>query len=943
MAIFGYQRKDHPSKGIKRINHLMSKTLQVILGGTMAYGFAYNPVSAVTATDLYSELDFKGELLVGSQLQNDKAIIRPAYMGSWESMKVDVVGEDGKAFFSKLNTVRTYKRGESIYYNNVGFYQMRQTALKITFFGSPYESLNGIMLNNDGSLTQGTSAVDSRGASLQLVYSDTKEPVEGVYTEMPVEIFAYAGYNGPNKTWTEVKFSQAGLKKIYLKIPSLKETSTQVSLANWSDSKQPFLGIRPSSPYFSTHLTLQNYIAVFDNQFPLQLGAEIGFAYRPDYHYFRSAVESPRVPDYSAPLIEGKKNQDQFSADFVINQSLIATYDQFYPTNLTIILEDEGTILSKIDPKTVSVRNRVGKDITDQCDIINLADNDLRIRLSKQLLKELKGEGIQIFVSYKDLDVETVAPFYVAESQSYQLPLSAYTVRENQGEVATSSTSSGIAEIIPSIYAEPVPQSIILGGSTAELTAHEMIKGQRSTIPDDDILVEGFEKELLFNQVGASEARVVLGSRRQPLLKRSITVPVIVRNQPVGNDYFDDQTWLIDEINRQLHPKIIGKNLYESDLRAILTISVGENSRYTGQFIPKRIDSLQGLKELSYTGNSISKGIPEELGTIKSLEKLDLSHSELTGTIPDNLKNLEALQSLKLNNNHLVNQVPKLDQQSLSILDISYNELTINSQEVPLFLQDKGYSQTFIGDNQPLTMTATNYLAVAANQRTIRPFDNRDGGYFGLAIKNSLSEETTDLLDTHSYCITDERTGERLYEGKWDSSVSIPYDLRSVYRVILDGAEKNPNNVVVIKAVLPELKLTSIPERMTMKLSIGNFDRQAIKLDGELTIYDNRLKGNWQLGIKATDLKSKDHTLRGQFYYVTAEGQTIELLWNQKTTIESGEASLENPTTGVGTSWTEKRGLTYQLSGNNFRGNYSGEIMWSLEDVPTVGKPVGTQ
>lgn len=893
-------------------------------------------ISAATANELYSELNFNGDFLLGSEFQEDKTIVRPAYMGNWASMKNDIVGEDGQAFFTTINSERTYKKGESIYYNNVGFYKTKQTSLKITLYGSAHDTLNGIRLNYDGSLTQKSAAVDSRGAALQLVYKDTKKPVEDIYTEMPLEVYAYSGYNGNNKTWTEVKFSQAGLKKIYLKLPSLKETSSTVSLANWSETNQSFLGVRPSYPYFQSHTDFQNYVAVFDNQIPLQLGAEVGFAYRPVYHYFKSAVETPRVPDYSDPLIEGTKNKEQFSADFVISQSLVATYDKYYPTNLVIVLKDEEKILSEIDPKTIKVLNRTGVDITNKCQITSVGKNEIRIRLTHQLLKELKGDSVRIVVAYNQLDFETVSPFYVPESGSYKLPLTAYTIRDYQGEMTPSNTTVGTTEVVPMIYADPVPQSIIVGGSTAELNLSEMIKGQRSTIPDDEIKLIDFEKTVLFNKVGNSEVGIVLQSSKLPSLKTTIQVPIKVRNEPVSQDYFERQTWLIDEINRQLAPKVIGKTVYESDLRGILTVVVGENTKYTGQFIPKRIDSLQGLTELSYTGNNISKGIPSELGAIKTLKKLDLSHSELTGTIPASLSDLEKLTSLKLNDNNLVKQVPELVQESLSVLDISNNQLTYNSQMVPRFLTNKMYSQTFIGETNQLILAGKNYLDVKVNRETIKPFDRRDDGYFGLAIKNSVSNQTNELLAAHTYRILDDRTGDLLYEGGWDSSAIIPYDRESVYKVILDDAEKNPNNTFVIRAILPELKLASIPEAMTVNLSIEEYELKPISVAGELNVYDNRQGSNWRLSIKPSDFTSNDHTLKGQFYYISAEGQKTGLPENQKKIIESGVANLENPITLISTKWNEKRGLMYQLHGSNFMGDYQGELSWFLEDVPTV-------
>ncbi|OQU84006.1 hypothetical protein SORBI_3005G214150 [Sorghum bicolor] len=98
--------------------------------------------------------------------------------------------------------------------------------------------------------------------------------------------------------------------------------------------------------------------------------------------------------------------------------------------------------------------------------------------------------------------------------------------------------------------------------------------------------------------------------------------------------------------------------------------------------IPQSIASLAELSHLDLTGNRLHGQIPWEVGNMESLSLLELSLNNLTGTIPASLGNLTRLVQLTIHQTLLTGSIPEelgklteLNMVSLSILDVSYNNL----------------------------------------------------------------------------------------------------------------------------------------------------------------------------------------------------------------------------------------------------------------------------
>ncbi|WP_413518167.1 leucine-rich repeat domain-containing protein [Carnobacterium maltaromaticum] len=180
--------------------------------------------------------------------------------------------------------------------------------------------------------------------------------------------------------------------------------------------------------------------------------------------------------------------------------------------------------------------------------------------------------------------------------------------------------------------------------------------------------------------------------------KESLTTELIV--DLVQASDFDHQKWLINEINQQLAPKKIDKDLFFDDLEKIETILLNnkklegsiptgisyltnlreldlDTNRLTGK-IPDSIDTLSQLTQLMLSNNQLTGILPIQLANLKKIEKIDLMGNQLTGAIPRSIGNLVTLKELRLNRNQLNESVPTSigSLSNIKILDFSSNQLT---------------------------------------------------------------------------------------------------------------------------------------------------------------------------------------------------------------------------------------------------------------------------
>lgn len=143
---------------------------------------------------------------------------------------------------------------------------------------------------------------------------------------------------------------------------------------------------------------------------------------------------------------------------------------------------------------------------------------------------------------------------------------------------------------------------------------------------------------------------------------------------------FDNQSWLINEVNKQLSPKEIGTNLTFEDLKKIQTIKlVGDGIRHLTGAIPDGIKYLTNLTNLTVNNQDFSgSSIPESIGELKNLQILSFDTDELSGTIPASIFNLPNIKMIDIKANRLTGTIPSNigNAQNLKQLYLGQNELT---------------------------------------------------------------------------------------------------------------------------------------------------------------------------------------------------------------------------------------------------------------------------
>ncbi|KAK9943666.1 hypothetical protein M0R45_009267 [Rubus argutus] len=101
------------------------------------------------------------------------------------------------------------------------------------------------------------------------------------------------------------------------------------------------------------------------------------------------------------------------------------------------------------------------------------------------------------------------------------------------------------------------------------------------------------------------------------------------------------------------------------------------------------IDNMKSLERLLLRNCNISGQLPEYLGNMTFLKILDLSFNKLTGEFPNNFSSQTNLDSLFLTGNMLTGSVPTVWRKA-KIIDLSYNNFTLNSEDEACKPQDKG-------------------------------------------------------------------------------------------------------------------------------------------------------------------------------------------------------------------------------------------------------------
>ncbi|WP_207696234.1 hypothetical protein DOK67_0002034 [Enterococcus sp. DIV0212c] len=514
--------------------------------------------------------------------------------------------------------------------------------------------------------------------------------------------------------------------------------------------------------------------------------------------------------------------------------------------------------------------------------------------------------------------------------------------------------------VYPTPVGKPKPQVIEQYTDINSLNASDFVTDLNDEI-GSNIEVSGLD---LDTSLKGNQIAVVSIKNKYKTVK--IDVPVTILPNPiVTSDYFENQVWLIDEINRQFSSKgkKIDKNLYMLDLLDITSIVNRVGADFPNQHIPKNIEALQNLevidlkdkhligylpdelgnltnlKKLSIFGNSFTGEIPKTVSKLENLEFLALNDNKLTGTVPSGLEKLTKLKQVYINKNALVGILPTFDLGPFSNFDIRDTQLTYDENNSPSFISNEiQYQQTFAVGKNSLSLTGNKSFLISDDEVIIKPFDPINEGYLNLrAQKKDMTD--VELYSGHTFKIINKENNQVLYDGQAIKSTEIKIDSDTLYQVVMDNAEKNPNNITEFEAKLREYTLSEVPKTLSLDLKLGDLEQQQVKISSKdsLSVFDNRLNSQWQLKIKPSELKSKTKTMAGSYFYKSKEGTPVEILAGDSfTTIESGMSEPNVGSINVSKEWDNKSGLFYKQSTNgNYKDAYTGKIEWQLVDAPT--------
>ncbi|CAN1813401.1 Receptor-like protein 7 [Linum perenne] len=156
----------------------------------------------------------------------------------------------------------------------------------------------------------------------------------------------------------------------------------------------------------------------------------------------------------------------------------------------------------------------------------------------------------------------------------------------------------------------------------------------------------------------------------------SFCILLLSSNRFRGSVQGDSSTW------QQLQIVDLAFNNFSgplNELVKILTIfkSIDLSSNNFDGPIPEVIGKFKAIEVLNLSHNAFSGEIPSEFGNLSNVESLDLSHNKLTGKIPNELTGLTFLSCMDLSGNNLVGRIPTIAQSLtlLEYLDLSNNHL----------------------------------------------------------------------------------------------------------------------------------------------------------------------------------------------------------------------------------------------------------------------------
>lgn len=932
----------------------------------LAKGINDNPLDTII------ELDPNGNKLLGSDYEANRPVVRPAYQGDYSELFKDVTGPKGifTGFYDRDNNNATFqhlqyfKLNDSLIYRNVGQYNNKKIALKVDFLG-PRNATAGyqVGLMKDGSLYLNTK--EDAPLLYQLVYDEAGfPPVPNILMDMPNEMFVGATGGGYAPT---INMNYSNVNKVYLSIPEKWKGIPGM----WGNTEYPVKrGYKLANESITNYQNVDLFqmeidsskmnIAISEfnilsdnNQKSLLFGRVVG-NFTTYTTLFKTSIKTAYVPFYMPVRGNGVENSNKFEAKYDVGQAVIDAYAAYLPESLKIIAEDRQGYFENLQSTPDPIQFFEKDNVTRISGITTKAigNKKLEITISKAVLQKLQTNQVNMKLNFSNLISSKVLGNYNSAKRIYEVPLTFYNIRTSKGMELKSEETVVNAEIIPNIYGEPNPVEVWIDSNSNDLNPKDLVKNGVTTIPGDTLKmsIEGYQ---LFNEAKTYNVSVKLASTKTPSLTKIIVVPVTVkRGNIITRPYFENQTWIIDEINRQLQ-KNIGLNVYESDLPKIKSIVL--NKSYYGEHIPLTIQSLKNLEILDLTNVNLTGSLPNELGNLPKLNTLRVKGNTIYGTIPVSLANLSNLTSLDLSNNQLSSQIPTelTTLSKLNVLDVSANKLiwkipefrnqfitsnfsdnqiTYDSATKPSFVKNGDY--TFIA-NGDKTLQFVGKEAVFSEETKIKPFDSTNSGYFDLAVQNPKTGNKESLYPGHFYTIKDRSNGNVLYSGQASSAVLIDYRSDIEYEVTLDQTYNNPANKWIVKGKIPELKFEDVPDKLSLKTAVNEDERNTdLSIVGELAIFDNRDSGNkWSLKMKPSSLMEGSQKLEGEYVYIDSQGVEKPMVTDQSELIEQSQDSY-GEVTPISAHWGGTQGLKYHLKAGNRIGIYQGMITWILEDAP---------
>ncbi|OJG51504.1 hypothetical protein RV06_GL001599 [Enterococcus haemoperoxidus] len=713
-----------------------------------------------------------------------------------------------------------------------------------------------ITLNENGSIAIGDHTFankDKYHFRTQLVYMDNRESVNNIYLGLPIEVTgAFWDWTDPDNTPAE-KYGFVGVdpvaleKQFYLKnsITTNASTGEYDRPFSYAPSTREFiidgeklLGVIP--PYYRDNSleparwTKAFFFSVVRNEqnakFKIRRYGTAGGVST----FLQPDVRFPFTPYYSAPEIEGHDNINDIGVSYTINEAVYSAYPNAYPEEgLLFVIEDEKSVYKELASSDFKIYDKNNYNITNKFNVFIPNKSMALISISKEPLKSLANNTIRIEFKGTDYDKNKLEERYDSASNRYELPLKV-SARWKSGNQYYEETSMNNAIQGGGPFGEVKSGiGIHLGSTTETLDANEFVTNAKSLLEGDQVSAS-FDQYMEFNEPGEKEVAVTLTSMLDPNRKKRMKVKVNVLNKTVSRSDFDNQNWLIDEIDRQLAPKAIDKKtVFQSDLLAITAINLNsESTSFPNQFIPKNIDWLANLQTLQVKEKKLEGELPVTIGNLLKLKEVDISKNYFRGAIPAGLSRLTKLNKLLLNENQFVGRIPEF-KHGISELVIHDNQVTYNAKEAPEFLTGN-YEMTFIGQKQQnnLRLVGNSIVRIDQDKTEIRPFDPTSSGYFNLHAEQKNKETPIDLYAQHTFEIKNVMTDEVLYTGYATKDVVLSVNVNDKLKVVMDGAEQNDNNSfqLTIKKMISKLVVNfviegqeQISEPLVFEGEVGSF------------------------------------------------------------------------------------------------------------------------